>query len=105
MRHERVLVLAVDLPGMTFELLQRMILAGDAGVSVVPYGRHSYEPVAACYARSLCGPAEAALAGDRLSLQALMAEADAAGLIKRLPLSPADEVAFANWNSPKDISS
>lgn len=104
MGRERLVVLAVDLPRMTVDFLQRAVAAGDASVSIVPHGQHGYEPLAACYARSLRSPAEAALAGGRLSLQMLMAEAEASGLVKRLPLSPGDERVFENWNSPEDVA-
>ncbi len=104
MRHDRLLVLAVDLPRMSRDFLQRAVSAGAAGMGVVPYGIHGYEPLAACYTRSLRAPAEAALASARLSLQALMAEAEAAGLVRRLPLSPADERLFENWNSPDEVT-
>jgi molybdopterin-guanine dinucleotide biosynthesis protein A len=103
MKHERLVVLAVDLPHMTVDFLQRAIAAGTADVSVVPHGEHGFEPLAACYARSLRSPAEAALSGGRLSLQALMADAEVSGLVKRLPLSPVDERLFENWNSPEDV--
>jgi molybdopterin-guanine dinucleotide biosynthesis protein A len=105
MKHARLLTLAVDLPCMTAEFLQRMISTADADVSVVPCGRHGYEPLAACYARSLRAPAEDALAGGRLSLQALMANAESSGLVKRLPFSPGDEHVFENWNAPEDVPS
>lgn len=105
MQEARLLALAVDLPRMTAEFLQRMISVGDASMSVVPCGRHGYEPLGACYARSLRGPAEAALIGGRLSLQELVAEAEAAGLVRRLSLSPGDERVFENWNAPEDVSS
>ena len=102
---ERLLLLAVDLPRMTVAFLQRVHAAGDANVSVVPHGSHGYEPLAACYARSLQKTAEAALAGGRLSLQTLMAEAESAGLVRRLTIGPADEGVFANWNTPGDVAS
>lgn len=104
MKHARLLALAVDLPHMTPQFLRTLLAAGDAGVSVVPYGQHGYEPLGACYARSLAEPAKVALAKGALSLQELMAEAEAAGLVRRLTLVPSDEDVFENWNLPEDVS-
>lgn len=104
MKHARLLALAVDLPGMTPEFLHRLLAEGNAGVSTVPYGHHGYEPMGACYAPSLGGPAAAALARGALSLQALMADAEAAGLVRRLTLASAEADVFENWNLPGDVS-
>lgn len=103
MKNDRLLVLAVDLPRMTKGFLERLAAAGDAQVSVVAHGLNGYEPLGACYARSMLGPARAALARGEFSLQALIGRAEAVGLVSRLAPNPGEEGIFANWNSPEDL--
>lgn len=103
MKNERLLVLAVDLPRMSKEFLERLVTAGDNKVSIVAHGLNGYEPLGACYARSMLESARAALSRWELSLQTLIGRAEEAGLVRRLRPEPGDAALFANWNSPEDL--
>jgi len=101
-RHERVLVLAVDLPHMTAAFLRRLLAASDMRHGTVPYGSHGYEPLVACYPRTLLDVAQDALTQGAYSLQTLLSAAEAKGMVRRLPLEPGDEGLLTNWNTPED---
>ena len=83
-----LLVLAVDLPRMTADYL-RTLLDG-----AVPRG----QPLCAVY------PREAApLADNCESMQQFASRCAAAGLVRLLDVSPADEHLFFNLNTPADL--
>lgn len=103
MHHERLLVLAVDLPAMSPQFLQRLAAWGDARCGVVPYGPHGFEPLGACLPRAILALARTALERQSTSLQTLLGEAESSGLIRRLALSPEEERSFENWNRPEDV--
>ncbi len=101
-RHERVLVLAVDLPHVTAVFLQRLLAANDVRHCTVPHGNHGYEPLVACYPRTFLDVAHDALTRGAYSLQTLLSAAESRGLVTRLPREPGDEGVLTNWNTPED---
>lgn len=104
-RHERTLVLAVDLPHMTAGCLRTLIAAALPPAGIVPLGPHGYEPLAALYPRTLLPLIDRALASRDLSLQTLIRSAREADLVKTFPLCETDLPPYTNWNSPQDLAS
>ena len=103
--HDRVLVIACDLPFVSAALLARLIeesrMAADAD-AVVPRSRRGLEPLCALY-RTRCAPA----IRDRIERGALQAagvvDAVRARILEPDALAPYDEGAlFENVNTPHD---
>ena len=99
---ERV-VLAVDLPLVKAELLERLAgRARDEAVSVVPWRDAHFEPLAAAWHRSAIPALTQAQIGN-LSLQAVTAELQQQGLLRAFQLSPSEATQLTNVNSPDDL--
>lgn len=93
-------VLAVDLPKMSpawFEALRRELAPGRGLV-----GRRDgfFEPLAAIYPAAFRALADAAVARGEFSLQRLLAEAVAQGLLGVREINSAEVAWFENWNEP-----
>lgn len=101
-----LLVLAVDLPELPVSWLNRLMARVEADCGVA--GRHPtgiFEPLAACYPRNWLPGWSAALQSGRLSVQKLLAEADAGGQLVKMPIASGEAPWFLNLNSPADLRS
>jgi len=103
-RHPWVLVIAVDLPRLDVDFLNRLLVLGGGHTGVVPHGPHGYEPLAALYPRALLPEAETALRRGDYALHTLVENARALALIHLLPLGGEDSFTLKNWNSPEDLT-
>jgi molybdenum cofactor guanylyltransferase len=70
--HQLCAVVAVDMPDLEPELLQRLAALWDGDDAVVPVSARGAEPLHAVYARSALAEAEAALQRGDLSLRRLL---------------------------------
>ncbi len=105
-RHPWVLVIAVDLPRLTTDYLQKLITSGAGRVGVVPRGSQGYEPLVALYPRCLLSEIQSALAkGESLSLQNLIHTGVTRSLLSPLPILPGETTVFTNWNTQNDVAS
>jgi len=100
-----LLVLAVDLPRMTVEFLQRLLQECRAETGVVPEMRGRLEPAVAVYPRRAQALAEERLRTGRNGLQDFAAAVEHAGGLRRHPVTSAEEELFFNWNSPEPCDS
>ena len=103
-RHPWVLVIAVDLPLLTPEYLQKLITIGAGLTGAVPHGPRGYEPLAALYPRRLLPHVERALAARRFSLQTLIENSVQLTELNKVEIDPSELPQFANWNTPQDAS-
>lgn len=102
----RLLVLAVDMPAVTRDIL--MSLLGPPGHSPPPLSATGkvfqregrWEPLAAVYPRTMLPAGERQLAGGNGSLQSWIREAGP--LMTSTPLPPAWNDSFRNLNDPRD---
>lgn len=101
MRHERLLVLAVDLPRVTPDLLARL---ASAKTALVPQIGEPFEPLCATYPRAAHPVAAAHLARGDLALQSLVRALGTTGLIHPLTLSASEAATFVNLNHPHDLA-
>jgi molybdopterin-guanine dinucleotide biosynthesis protein A len=100
-----VLVLAVDLPGLTAEFLRNRILAATDGNSgAVPWIQGFYEPLAAVYPKRLLEEVQRRLKETDRSLQTLCRWAEAAGMVQRIDVTGLERALFRNLNSPEDLA-
>ena len=94
----RLLVVAVDLPLLTRDVLERL-LSQPGGV--VPRVDGQVQPLAAVYPRSVRPRAEAALQAGRLRLTEWVQELFQQGEVAPLPFEIPGP--FTNWNEPNDL--
>ncbi len=102
-----LLALAVDLPRVTVPLLKSLVDHLAPGVGAVPVTASGFEPLCAVYPNTPDSRAaiDAALASHDLSLQHLLRTAVNTGWMRAIPVAESDLPAFANWNTPSDVSS
>jgi len=100
----RLLVLAVDLPGVTPALLRDWLARSPTELGFVPLGRGVTEPLCALYPRTALPFFETALNAERFALRGVVEELRATGLMHPIGLKPVEATALANWNSPADMS-
>ncbi len=100
--HPRVLVLAVDLPGMTSTYLQALLAHSTPACGVVPIIDGLFQPLSAVYPRAARAAAAAHLERPDKSLQPLLRELIAAGKMRALPVAVADIPEFRNLNTAQD---
>jgi molybdopterin-guanine dinucleotide biosynthesis protein A len=98
-----LLALAIDLPHMSTEHLQRLWLQAAPDVSVIPQRDRHYEPLAAMYARNVQSPAKQALLRNRLSLQSLSQELVVNGTASIYQVSASESQLYRNVNRPEDL--
>ncbi len=94
---ERLLVLAVDLPGMTREALETLIAATGQGGAVFCYGG-CLEPLAAVYPKSMATSGRRRLEAGEFSLQGWILEAGET--MRVLEAAQAAAGLFVNVNDP-----
>ena len=96
--HPWLAVLAVDLPAMTPEWFTLLRAGCATGVGRVGRRGDFFEPLAAIYPREMSGLARDAITRAEFSLQRLLAEAVAMGLMGEYEITAAEVPWFANWN-------
>ncbi|MEM9283917.1 MAG: formate dehydrogenase accessory sulfurtransferase FdhD [Verrucomicrobiota bacterium] len=99
---EFVLVLGVDLPLMTIEFLEGMLVRREG---LVPRTSQFWEPMAALYPRQkMRSLIEIALKNNDRKLQRLIDQAHQEETIKELPVSDSEHLLFTNLNTREDLS-
>jgi len=99
---QKVLVLAVDMPAMTSKMLVKLLTLGETNSGCVPTGDHKFQPLVAVYSKTLLPIAEAQLESGHYSMQEFVRQAIVKDLVRLLPVEPAEEICFTNWNQPSD---
>jgi molybdopterin-guanine dinucleotide biosynthesis protein A len=95
-----VVAVACDMPYVTEGLLRRLVLSTSAAAALAPWRDDLFEPLFARYDPARVLPlAERQLAGDDLSMQRLLREADA----ERFALSDDEWPLLADWDEPGDV--
>lgn len=113
---QALVVLGVDLPCLSGERLQWLADAshGGRGMFLIQANRMRteapgktspviYEPLAARYTTAMLPLLRAALAERRLSLQAVIRHAVAAGLAAVIDVPTSEQAEFRNLNRPEDL--
>jgi molybdopterin-guanine dinucleotide biosynthesis protein A len=100
--HERLLLLAVDLPEMTSDYLQSLVTISSNTCGVVAAIDGLFQPLCAIYPRAVLPVVISHLAGPDKSLQHLLRELVATGQMKSIPVAPSELFLFRNLNTPQD---
>ena len=98
-----LLVLAVDLPDMDADFLNRMLSFATPEKGVVPIMDGFYEPLAAIYPVTLLPLVQAAVEQKSFRLQDLMKAAVDQGLLSTYEIEPQERPLFRNLNRPQDL--
>ena len=103
-RHDRLLVLAVDVPGVNAKLLERLTREMPENAdALVPRHEGSLEPLVAAYHRRCAGAFMDHITRSQLSMHGALADVRAA----YLDINPGEdgwpEDLFKNLNSPDDL--
>jgi molybdopterin-guanine dinucleotide biosynthesis protein A len=102
-RGTHLLVLAVDMPTLTREIISRLLARCGANFGAIPHIDGESQPLAAVYTRECLDPASRALAQGALSVRGWAAECLRLAFCLRWDVPPRDGPLFANWNSPSDV--
>lgn len=102
-RTPHLLVLAVDLPGMTTEYLGSLLKRCTEGRGVVPQRDGRFEPLAAIYPAACLSLAEQNLKTGDCSMQTLVRRALKENLLVERFVSEAEASLFFNLNTPADL--
>jgi molybdopterin-guanine dinucleotide biosynthesis protein A len=100
--HPRVLVLAVDLPDMTAEFLERLSALSTDERGIAPVIDDLFQPLSAIYPRAASITARQHLAEPDKSLQRLIRHLVKAGRMTTLPVNTPDLPRFRNRNTVND---
>ncbi len=99
-----LLVLAVDLAAMTSAFLVGLAARCDRQTGAVPKRAGNLEPLAAIYPKRCHALACEALARSRYAARDFAAACLKEGALRAFPVSLADDIQFANWNRPADLT-
>jgi len=103
--HERAIVLGVDLPFMTRDVLRAIASGADDAPAVVPAPAGRPQPLAARYAPRAHAPLAAAFArGERALVPAVLALGPRLVPDAELAALPGGTGAFLNLNTPGDLA-
>ncbi|WCJ60110.1 molybdenum cofactor guanylyltransferase [Fontisphaera persica] len=98
-----LLVLAVDMPHMNVEILQRLLHHATPESGVVPVVKERLEPLAAIYPRCALASARAFLEEGCNSATQFAEWTLHLGLTRRLMMPEHTWAGFANWNYPENV--
>ena len=101
---DRVIVLAVDMPGMTADYLTTTVQGATSTCGLVPMWQGFYQGLAAAYPKKIIPVVQEVLASDDHSLQHLNRLAIKRHLMRPKIVTSAEEGLFRNWNYLADIS-
>ena len=96
----RVIVLGIDMPGVTVSGLRRLLEASAAERGLVPKLEGRWEPLLAMYPQSLADLARTRLAQGERSLQGFVEAGIAMGALESWPVPPEAAGWFVNLNRP-----
>ncbi len=105
LENDLLVVLAIDLPGMTSTFLSSLLMHCTTQAGAVAQNGRFFEPLAAVYPKVLAGLAREHLKAGRHALQDFIREALPGNHLVTFPLSETEALLFKNLNSPADLKS
>jgi molybdopterin-guanine dinucleotide biosynthesis protein A len=100
---DRFVVLAVDMPAITVEVLAFLLRKTRAGSGLVPCVAGRYEGLCAVYPRSMLPLMAGQLSAGNYAMQSMVRAGMDAGLLNAHPVGSEEEAFFTNWNAPEDL--
>jgi len=102
-RSALLLVLAIDLPQIQPEFLQKLLARSEPGCGVVPIFHHRLEPLIAVYPGDALGVAIDQLREQDYALRHFVGKLLENGLMIRYQVDLSEQNQLINWNSPGDM--
>jgi molybdopterin-guanine dinucleotide biosynthesis protein A len=99
-----LLVLAIDLPRIPAEHLQKLCNLARPGSGVIPLNEDYFEPLCAIYPIEAAASAQEALNNNGLSLQSFVKTLLQKSLAQTYTLTTEERPLYLNLNSPADLS-
>jgi len=99
-----LLVLAVDLPRLTQDVLRELLTHCTAQAGAIPRVNEQVEPLAAFYPRNAHPAAVASLSAGRNAVRDFAQNCVAQGLARFVDLPSPQFAVFTNWNRPDDLA-
>ena len=103
-RQPLLLVVAVDLPGLSREFLTRLWEQSSPAQGVIPVLRGRLEPLAAMYPKSAAAACQQHLESGHFAVHEWAELGLAEGWLKRWELEPVWQSCLLNWNEPGDYA-
>jgi len=100
-----LLVLAIDLPAMTVDFLQRLLAQCSDGKGIVAQHGDYFEPLAAIYPATLRSLAASHLDQKKYALHDFLQVALQQNVLRIWSLDPDEKAFFKNLNHPEDLAS
>ncbi|MDB6134088.1 MAG: Molybdopterin-guanine dinucleotide biosynthesis protein A-like protein [Verrucomicrobiales bacterium] len=100
----RLVVLGVDLPAMTGEMLRSLMTVSGPDQGAVFHNGRFFEPLAAVYPKDMAESGRRLLKTGNLALQPWLKEGAEAGLLKVVDPPAESQDCFRNLNSPADLA-
>ncbi len=99
-----LLVLGVDLPGMTEHVLRTLLLNMKTGCGAVFSRRGTFEPLCAIYPKLMLELGREMLLQNEYALQVFIRRGLQRGWMKQVEIGDSLQAAFANLNTPEDLA-
>jgi molybdopterin-guanine dinucleotide biosynthesis protein A len=101
---DHLFALAIDMPFMTSEHLRFLGSLAASGKGVIPMIEGNAEPLGAIYPKEARPIFREALESDNYSLQPIVRQLVATGILTATPISDSDRQFYRNINEPHDIA-
>lgn len=98
-----VLLLAVDVPKITADYLQKLVTSAKPGVGALPTHGEFIEPLVAFYPKAALPVVKGLFEQEQYKLQGVTDAGLQAGWLNALPIAAEEEALFTNWNRPEDV--
>jgi molybdopterin-guanine dinucleotide biosynthesis protein A len=102
LKDDLLVVLAIDLPEMTPDYLEKLLRQATTDKGVVPHNGAIFEPLAAVYPRGLASVAARTLREGGAPQRMIRAGIEA-GLLEEVPVAETERPLFKNLNTPDDL--
>ncbi len=100
---DHLLALAIDMPFMSTDHLRDLCALATKGMGVVPVIDGNAEPLSALYPREARSIFLESLQSDNSSLQPIVRQLIALGLLREMPVSDSERKFYKNINEPRDL--
>jgi molybdopterin-guanine dinucleotide biosynthesis protein A len=104
MRTTHLLTLAVDMPAMSLEFLEKLRNLARPGCGVVPVEEDLFEPLSGIYPVQALSAAVESLKNNQLSLQRFAQKLCESGHLQTCAIQENERALFQNLNEPRDLS-
>jgi len=103
MTTSHLLALAVDLPQLTTEYLEKLVALTPSGKGLVPRNEGREEPLTAVYPKEAAALALKVLASEDVSLRSFVRRLRLQNLLVEYRATPEEQILHRNLNTPEDL--